>query len=203
MSTGHSVWEGGSHPLAPRPHGTGRRFFDTKADAERWVQSFTPESKLAEEQWSQLTVVERARVIGTWREITNAGLTVDKVWEAYQEVIGVCAPFPLGKAIEALIESKRAGNKRPSYLKNLESMLNQFAQGREALSIAAIRTADIEAWLDEVSCSTEETEGDTRGVTCQGNIIATYGAEDRQLTLEGRVYQVVLEGGEWRMCGYQ
>jgi hypothetical protein len=61
----------------------------------------------------------------------------------------------------------------------------------------------IEAWLDGVSCVAEETEGDTRGVTCQGNIIATYGAEDRQLTLEGRVYQVVLEDGEWRMCGYQ
>jgi hypothetical protein len=61
----------------------------------------------------------------------------------------------------------------------------------------------IEAYLEEVSCTSEDTEGDVRGVTCQGNIIATYGAEDRQLTLEGRTYQIVLEGGEWRMCGYQ
>ena len=61
----------------------------------------------------------------------------------------------------------------------------------------------IEARLDGVSCSAEGTEGDIREVTCQGVIVATYGAEDRQLTLEGRVYQVVLEGGEWRMCGYQ
>lgn len=61
----------------------------------------------------------------------------------------------------------------------------------------------IEAWLEGVSCSAEETEGDTRGVTCQGVIMATYGAEDRELTLQGRVYHVVLESGEWRMCGYQ
>ena len=61
----------------------------------------------------------------------------------------------------------------------------------------------IEAWLEGVSCSAEGTEGDTRGVTCQGVIMATYGAEDRELTLQGRVYQVVLESGEWRMCGYQ
>lgn len=61
----------------------------------------------------------------------------------------------------------------------------------------------IEARLEGVTCTPEETESDTRGVTCQGNIIATYGAEDRQLTLEGRIYQVTLEGGEWRMCGYQ
>jgi hypothetical protein len=61
----------------------------------------------------------------------------------------------------------------------------------------------IKAWFDGVSCSTEATEGDIQGVTCQGVIVATYGTEDRQLTLQGRVYQVVLEGGEWRMCGYQ
>jgi hypothetical protein len=61
----------------------------------------------------------------------------------------------------------------------------------------------IEARLEGVTCSSEETAGDTRGITCEGVIVATYGAEDRELTLEGRVYQVVLEGGEWRMCGYQ
>ena len=61
----------------------------------------------------------------------------------------------------------------------------------------------IEARLEGVSCTSGDSEGDTQGVTCQGNIIATYGAEDRQLTLEGRIYQVMLEGGEWRMCGYQ
>ena len=61
----------------------------------------------------------------------------------------------------------------------------------------------IEAWLEGVSCSAQNEETDTAAVTCQGVIIATYGAEDRQLTLQGRVYQVVLDGGEWRMCGYQ
>jgi hypothetical protein len=61
----------------------------------------------------------------------------------------------------------------------------------------------IEAWLEDVSCSAEEEEPDTQAVSCQGVIVATYGAEDRQLTLEGRVYRIVLEGGEWRMCGYQ
>ena len=61
----------------------------------------------------------------------------------------------------------------------------------------------IEARLDGVTCSAEEAVGDVQGVTCKGVIVATYGIEDRELTLEGRVYQVVLEGGEWRMCGYQ
>jgi hypothetical protein len=61
----------------------------------------------------------------------------------------------------------------------------------------------IEAWLDGVSCSAEATGDDVQGVTCQGVIVATYGAEDRELGLEGRIYQVIQEGGEWRMCGYR
>jgi len=61
----------------------------------------------------------------------------------------------------------------------------------------------IEACLEGVSCSVEDEVSPTQLVTCQGVIIATYGAEDRQLPLQGRVYKVVSEGGDWRMCGYQ
>jgi hypothetical protein len=67
----------------------------------------------------------------------------------YKELVGVVKPQPLGEAIEALIESKRSANKRAPYVKNLRGMLNQFAQGRGEVSIAAIRTADIEEWLAE------------------------------------------------------
>jgi len=96
-----------------------------------------------------LTVLERAQVIAVWREITLAGLTVPDVWRAYQELVPVTKPVPLGKAIDALIDSKRSANKRAPYLKNLRGMLTQFAQGREEVSIATIRAADIEEWLAE------------------------------------------------------
>jgi hypothetical protein len=61
----------------------------------------------------------------------------------------------------------------------------------------------VEAWLEGVSCSTSGEEADAQSVTCQGVIMATYGAEDQELPLKDRIYRVVLEGGEWRMCGYQ
>ena len=61
----------------------------------------------------------------------------------------------------------------------------------------------VEAWLEGVSCSASGEEADTQLVACQGVIMATYGAEDQELPLMDRVYRVVLEGGEWRMCGYQ
>ena len=61
----------------------------------------------------------------------------------------------------------------------------------------------VEAWLEGVSCSASGEEADTQLVACQGVIMATYGDEDQELPLKDRVYRVVLEGGEWRMCGYQ
>ena len=66
-------------------------------------------SGLAEEAWSNLPVLERAKVIAVWREIELAGLTVPEVWRTYKELVGVVKPQPLGKAIEALIESKTVG----------------------------------------------------------------------------------------------
>lgn len=61
----------------------------------------------------------------------------------------------------------------------------------------------VEARLEGVSCSVSGESEDVSLVACEGVIVATYGAEDTQLPLEGRTYQLVEEGGEWRMCGYQ
>ena len=73
------------------------------------------------------------------------------------------------------------------------------AQARaEAASFDAV-----EARLEGVSCSVSGESGEFSLVSCQGVIIATYGAEDTELPLEGRSYQMIEEGGEWRMCGYQ
>jgi len=118
-----------------RAHGTGRRFFDSKSDAQRGLDSFAPETGLAEEAWSALPVLERAKVIAAWAEITRAGLTVPDVWRAYQELVAVAKPCTLGKAIHALIDAKRTANRRGAYLKNLRMMLQKFAQGRETIYI--------------------------------------------------------------------
>ena len=61
----------------------------------------------------------------------------------------------------------------------------------------------VEARLEGVSCSVSGESGDFSLVSCQGSIIATYSAEDTELPLGGRAYQIIEEGGEWRMCGYQ
>ncbi len=77
------------------------------------------------------------------------------------------------------------------------------AQWEEGARVEASSFEAVEARLEGVSCSEEAEQGDDRLISCQGVILATYGVEDQELQLEGRLYRVVLEGGDWRMCGYQ
>jgi hypothetical protein len=94
--------------------------------------------------------------------------------------------------LQSLIEGDQVGAVNAS-------CVDWEAQARaEAASFDAI-----EARLEGVSCSVSGESGGFSLVSCQGVIIATYGAEDTELALEGRSYQMIEEGGEWRMCGYQ
>jgi hypothetical protein len=73
------------------------------------------------------------------------------------------------------------------------------AQARaEALSFDAV-----EVRLDGVACQSSESSADSAVVTCQGKILANYGAEDQEIDLAGRGYQAVRQNGRWLMCGYQ
>jgi hypothetical protein len=68
----------------------------------------------------------------------------------------------------------------------------------ELASFAAVKVS-----LEDMSCSEKDKDGDTVLVSCSGKIIANYGNEVLEINLADRLYQAVLEGGEWRMCGYR
>jgi len=68
----------------------------------------------------------------------------------------------------------------------------------ELASFSAVKVS-----LEDMSCSEKNKDGDTVLVACTGKIIANYGNEVLEINLEDRLYQAVLEGGEWRMCGYR
>lgn len=57
--------------------------------------------------------------------------------------------------------------------------------------------------LENLSCTATGTDGTTTQVVCQGKILATYNNEDQQFDLSVRTYQVVHQGGEYLVCGYQ
>jgi hypothetical protein len=63
--------------------------------------------------------------------------------------------------------------------------------------------AAVKVTLEGPDCSVSGQDGKTTLVKCIGKIIASYGEEDLVIELGDRTYQVVNEGGEWRMCGYR
>lgn len=63
--------------------------------------------------------------------------------------------------------------------------------------------AAVELTLEDLSCVSTSQDNDSALVTCTGAMIANYGVEDLEIDVADRNYQVVQEGGAWRMCGYQ
>ena len=55
--------------------------------------------------------------------------------------------------------------------------------------------------LSNLQCRTIGNDGEMQLVSCTGSIIANYGAEDQEIDIADRTYQVIKEAGNWRMCG--
>ena len=55
--------------------------------------------------------------------------------------------------------------------------------------------------LEDLQCQAQDTGDSAASVTCQGQIIATYGAEDQQFELSGWNFQVQKAGSDWLVCG--
>jgi hypothetical protein len=63
--------------------------------------------------------------------------------------------------------------------------------------------AAVKLELKDLSCQETGQAQPYTLVGCSGTIIANYGAEDLQIDVAGQTFQVIQEGGEWRVCGYQ
>jgi hypothetical protein len=57
--------------------------------------------------------------------------------------------------------------------------------------------------LKDMKCQEAGSDGSYTLVQCQGKIVADYNGEKQEFDLNRRVFRAILEGGEWRMCGYQ
>lgn len=58
-----------------------------------------------------------------------------------------------------------------------------------------------EVKLQDLKCTTSESGTDAATVTCSGAMVISYGAEDLSINLGMVPYNLVREGGDWRMCG--
>jgi hypothetical protein len=93
-----------------------------------------------------------------------------------------------------------------------QAMVSQNSEAISALSCPdwesqAIMELDsfqaVKARVDGMNCAESGKEGSDVLVKCQGKIIATYGDEDQELSLDARAVLVRQDGGEWLVCGYR
>jgi hypothetical protein len=59
------------------------------------------------------------------------------------------------------------------------------------------------ATLEAMACRDAGSQGDIHLVECAGKAVLDYNGEKQTVDLSARVYKVIREGGDWRMCGYQ
>lgn len=61
----------------------------------------------------------------------------------------------------------------------------------------------VEVTLEDVECQIDSESSDLSFVSCNGRFVFSYDAgEEQELVLNGRVFKVIEEAGEWLMCGY-
>jgi hypothetical protein len=95
--------------------------------------------------------------------------------------------------LEALAENDQAA-----------AVANSCAAWEENALAEGASFVNVDVTLEDLECQVI-TETDTEAtVTCTGAYRFSYDAgEDQLLDLTGRVFSVVMESGEWRMCGIQ
>lgn len=63
---------------------------------------------------------------------------------------------------------------------------------------------NVQVALEDLDCQVSNQSETEASVTCTGSFNFSYDAgEEQQLDLSGRVFSLILESGDWRMCGYQ
>lgn len=101
------------------------------------------------------------------------------------------APQAVEKYLEALVQ------------RDLNAMISVSCAAWEANAKTEYDSfAAVKLNMQDLSCQQRGQDGEYALVACNGSIIANYGAEDLVIDVADRTYQVVQEGGEWRMCGY-
>lgn len=106
------------------------------------------------------------------------------------------SPDAPAKAIERYLQAVAAKDPDRAVTSSCAAWEEQARQ-----EIDSFQAVDIV--LKGASCTTSGDDGDTKLVSCQGAIVATYNNENREIALDGKAYRASFEGGEWRMCGYK
>ncbi len=112
--------------------------------------------------------------------------------------ISACSKDSNGPATAIEAYNQALVNGEADQLSTLSCAAWEADAQNELASFAAVKVS-----LQDMTCSQGNQDGDTVLVSCTGKIVANYGNEVLEINLADRLYQAVLEGGDWRMCGYR
>jgi hypothetical protein len=69
--------------------------------------------------------------------------------------------------------------------------------------VEAASFKSMKAQLDSVSCKEAGADGNVTLVACTGKIVTSYNGESRDWSVSDKLFKVVQDRGDWRMCGYK
>ncbi len=86
--------------------------------------------------------------------------------------------------------------------KDSATLTNLSCAAHESTALTTLDSLmSVEIKLQDMQCATSEDAGDSATVNCTGALVLSYGAEDLNIDLGMVPYNVVRDGGDWRMCG--
>ena len=87
--------------------------------------------------------------------------------------------------------------------KNEQSLLTRICPAYEFDALVELDAlAQVQTELKDVSCQQVESNVEGAKVTCTGSIVSNYGSDIFNYDLTGRIYNVILDGENWLVCGY-
>ena len=84
------------------------------------------------------------------------------------------------------------------------AVANSCAAWEEQALAEGASFINVDVSLKDLDCQVQFQTDTDATVVCTGSFLFSYDAgEEQELNLFGRVFSLVNEGGEWRMCGYK
>jgi hypothetical protein len=106
-------------------------------------------------------------------------------------------------------DAEEAANRVETYLQALvaqegEKVSSYSCNDWEAQAIMEMDSFQaVNPKLIDLDCQQTGSDGEITLVTCQGILVASYNDEQQEFDLNLRSYEVLEEGGDWRICGYR
>jgi hypothetical protein len=131
-----------------------RLFFPSKDEAKKGAEKYEKEVKQAGEYWARLEPGERLAIQVVHSQVKNAGLSMTKVWEGYQDAkkeidaASVKTPCAYEDVVTEWKRRKKNAGKSERYVYHAAADLLKFAKGQERRPIHEIRAPELGKWID-------------------------------------------------------